>query len=104
MQASLGITGKMWPKFYKLRLSQKLYDMWEAHVSTMKVSAVSKKASTFTLQIILDRLLKQMIKMKMEDLVPCQQAQPHPVSKLNMTDRNVIHYMSGYTAFQLLKR
>ena len=42
--------------------------------------------------------------MKKEDLVPCQQAQPSPVSTLNMTDRNVIHYMSGYTAFQLLKR
>ena len=42
--------------------------------------------------------------MKKEDLVPCQQAQPSPVSTLNTTDRNDIHYMSGYTAFRLLKR
>ena len=70
----------------------------------MKVSTVAKKASMITLQIILDRLLKYMIKMKKEDLVPCQQPQPPPVCTLNMTDRNVVHYMAGYTAFQLLKR
>ena len=45
-----------------------------------------------------------MIKMKKEDLVPHQQAQPPSVSTLNMIDRNVVHYMAGYTAFQLLKR
>ena len=42
--------------------------------------------------------------MKKEDLVPHQQAQPPSVSTLNMIDRNVVHYMAGYTAFQLLKR
>ena len=96
--------GKIWPAFHELRLGKKMHEMWEAHVSTMKVSAVAKKASSITLQIILDRLLKFMIKMKKEDLVPHQQAQPPSVSTLNMIDRNVVHYMAGYTAFQLLKR
>ena len=35
--------------------------------------------------------------MKKEDLVPHQQAQPPSVSTLNMIDRNVVHYMAGYT-------
>ena len=72
------ITGKFWPAFHKLWLSQKIHHMWEAHISTNYNEGVSSSQEDFTiiLQVI---LLKYVTKIKKEELVCHQQPQPLPV-------------------------
>ena len=69
---------------------------------THHVSAGAKKTSILALQIVLDRLLKRLVTIKKEDVD--RPPQPLPVRTLTIVEKNVVHYMAGYTAFKLLKK
>lgn len=92
---------KVWSKFHKLRLCPILRECWKEYLRTSRVPTHLLKYSDQSLQVMLDRVLKYMIKQRSTTA-----AGPTKDDDIKLSEReeNVVRYMSGYVAVKLLKK
>ena len=90
----------MWKAFHKMRNAEEVKTTWSNFVLTRNCTS---SETYLTLQLLLDRLLKTMLKNEAsansESLTAPNQLQP-----LTARERNAIRYMAGYVAVSLLKK
>ena len=96
------IASRIWPAFHEMRLSTDLRHLWKTHLLNTLGCQASEKTTLLALQVVLDRLIKQMISMKRgENQGTLMQSPP-----VEMTEREtkVVHYMSGYVVTKMMKK
>jgi len=87
--------GHTWSSFHKLRNGSEISRVWQ----TLNIQREAE--SHLRLQLVVDRLLKQLI----SNRVKAQQTTTTPKSyALNKREKNAVRYMAGYVAVSLLKR
>lgn len=89
---------KIFSAFHKLRTSRDIKEIWSA----LRIPETLVHESHLALQLIVDRLMKQMIanKVKAEQ----DRSNPQQLFPLNHREKNAVRYMAGYVAVSLLKR
>lgn len=91
----------VWSTFHKLRRSKHVTDQWNSFVTSHLPSEESAEESHLGMQMLLDRMLKQLIKSEIGapevSTVICQPA-------LDVMESNAVRYMAGYIAIKLLKK
>ena len=94
--------GAVWSAFHKLRIwNSDLKKAWTAFISGNPLSHHHEQE--LALQIILDRLLKQMLKIKADTVRPYI-ATKESVNPLTLFEKNAVRYMAGYIAVKLMKK
>ena len=92
----------IWSTFHCVRGGKQLQDPWDSFVSTHIPVAYQQEPKLF-LQLIIDRMLKQIIKEKAEE-GKLKQAAAVSLAHLTVLQSNGIRYMAGYIAIKLLKK
>ncbi len=94
----------IWSEFHSTRCSLETKRIWETLIC--KIPEAQSQEHQFTMQILLDRILKRLIKSKaqkkldgLSSALANVQTQP-----LTMLESNAIRYMAGYVAVSLLRR
>ena len=89
--------GELWAKFHRLRLHPVILSSWEQFV---KDASIKGDEVHLTLQLVIDRLLKQLINQQAK--VTTQKS--FTSNQLTVREQNAIRYMAGYIAIKLQKR
>lgn len=93
--------GAVWSAFHQMRTREDILHAWNVFVlSNIPIS--HRKESKFTLQIILDRMLKKMIKNKALHLEGCSYGEA--VRPMTCNESNATRYMAGYIAVKLMRK
>lgn len=90
----------VWSTFHNLRQSHPLKLVWSTFVSN-EIPEPHNGESEVALQLIVDRLLKKLIKNKADMVTVPESHSPRPLTSLEC---NAVRYMAGYVAITLLKR
>ena len=94
--------GKVWGQFHKVHFDSTLHHRWTTYLGNMVVPPPLKVEASFTLQLLLDRLLKRLINILAVDSKPTVTANQEVT--LTHREQNAIRYMTGYVAVKLKKR
>ena len=89
----------IWSKYHEMRCSESLKQLWKV----ISFPEALSESSELALQIITDRLLKQMIRKEAFTAQSQDQACCSPVS-LTTREKSAIRYMAGYVAISLTRR
>ena len=96
------IASRIWPAFHEMRLSTDLHYLWKTHLLDTLGCHVSEMTTLLALQVVLNRLIKQMIGMKRgENQGTSMQSPPVEMSEREI---KVVHYMSGYVVRKMMKK
>ena len=88
----------IWSKYHEMRCSESLKQLWKV----ISFPEALSESSELALQIITDRLLKQMIRKEASTAQSQDQASCSPVS-LTTREKSAIRYMAGYVAISLTR-
>ena len=91
----------MWTAFHKMRAREDIRQTWKVFI-TSNVLDVDLKEYELSLQLLLDRGMKKLIKNSAELLKHHQG--PERNMSLTIYESNAVRYMSGYVAVKLLKK
>ena len=91
----------VWSTFHQLRNSKQVKQVWSTFTQAQIIEA-HREESQLTLQLLLDRLLKQLIKNKAEMFK--QKSAASFMAPLSAMECNAVRYMAGYVAISLLKK
>lgn len=95
------VQGCVWSSFHKLRNSDGINQVWTAFMTMLKAPEPCRVESQLALQLLMDRVLKKMLKNKADAIEqPCSSE----VIPLTIREKSAIRYMAGYVAVKLLKR
>lgn len=98
------VQASVWSAFHQLRSSQGLKDSWNTFIS-VNVPKSQQKEPELALQLILDRILRQLLKNKANaKKSSAASAEATSVRPLTAMESNAVRYMAGYVAVKLLKR
>jgi len=86
--------GELWAKFHRLRLHPVILSSWEQFV---KDASIKGDEVHLTLQLVIDRLLKQLINQQAK--VTTQKS--FTSHQLTVREQNTIRYMAGYVVIKL---
>ena len=95
------IMGKVWGQFHKIRFDPTLHHLWTTYLATVDVPPPLKVEASLTLQLLLDRLFKNLINILAIDSTPVHL---DPEVALTPREQNAIRYMGGYVAVKLKKK
>ena len=90
--------GCVWSSFHKLRNSDGINQCWT--VTVLKAPEPCQLESQLALQLLIDRVLKKMLKNKADAI---EQPSKSKVVPLTIREKSAICYMAGYVAVKLLK-
>ena len=93
---------RVWSAFHRLRVDPDLRVAWANFLTNIHLPATLQIHSAFALQLVVDRLLKKLISMRMDDQL--QRAGKTNLPTLTLREQNVVYYMSGYIPVKLIKR
>ena len=83
---------EMWAKFHCLRLYPDLLSSWDL---MLKVASIKGNEAHLTLQLLIDRFLKQLVNQQVELATR--------TIHISVREQNAIRYMAGYVAIKLNK-
>ena len=93
---------RVWSSFHRLRVDPNLRVAWAIFLSSIHLPVTLQVHSAFTLQLVVDSLLKKLISMRVDN--QSQRAGKNNLSTLTLWEQNVVYYMSGYIPVKLIKR
>ena len=93
---------RVWSSFHRLRVDPNLRVAWANFLSSIHLPVTLQVHSAFALQLVVDRLLKKLISMRVDD--QSQRAGKNNLSTLTLREQNVVYYMSRYIPVKLIKR
>lgn len=92
----------IWSTFHSLRTSKQLQDKWDSFTATHVPVTYHQEPQLF-LQLVIDRMLKKIIKNKAEGGA-LKVADVKSSAQITDFQSNAIRYMAGYIAVKLLKK
>ena len=95
------VQGCVWSSFHKLRNSDGINQVWTAFMTVLKAPEPCQVESQLALQLLMDWVLKKMLKNKADAI---EQPSSSEVVPLTIREKSAIRYMAGYVAVKLLKR
>ena len=100
-QATVSCAGCVWSSFHKLRNSDGINQVWTAFMTVLKAPEPCQVESQLALQLLMDWVLKKMLKNKADAI---EQPSSSEVVPLTIREKSAIRYMAGYVAVKLLKQ
>jgi len=95
--------GCVWSSFHEVRNSVALNRVWSSFMTELKAPEPCRVESHLTLQLLVDRVFKKMLKNK-ADAVEQLENTASDVAPLTVREKSAIRYMAGYVGVKLLKR
>ncbi len=98
------VRGKIWTEFHRTRCSPETKRIWEHLIS--EIPEAHFEQHQLAMQLLLDRILKQLIKSKADKkLYGLSSTQANVQTQpLTTLESNAVRYMAGYVAVSLLKK
>lgn len=94
----------IWSAFHKLRCDHQVKETWSTFVSK-HIATAHQKESQVTLQLLLDRVLKQLLKNKASARKrSTKMAESSAIKPLTAMEGNAVRYMAGFVAVRLLRK
>ena len=94
----------IWSAFHKLRCDHQVKKTWSTFVSK-HIATAHQKESQVTLQLLLDRVLKQLLKNKASPRKrSTKMAESSAIKPLTAMEGNAVRYMAGFVAVRLLRK
>ena len=75
---------------------------WSDFLSSIQLPVALHVHSVFALQLVVDRLLKKLIRTRNEEQL--QRVGRNSLSTLTIREQNVVYYMSGYMSIKKFKK
>ena len=97
------VLSKMWRGFHLLRLSTATLSLWENCIRICHLAEDVVSASGMTLQIVLKRMMQNVIKQLTKSSVSTTPSH-HIGLELSMKDLDVIRYVAGYVILKMKKK
>lgn len=91
---------KLWRNFHVLRLSVHVKSLWQSSVDALHLPDTVKGASDITMQLILKRMMHNVIK----QLSKTHSPPPQAVASLTPRECNIVRYIAGYIVYKLKKK
>lgn len=94
--------GAVWSAFHNLRGKPEIIEAWQTFILS-SIPVDHRQEHQLALQVIMDRILKQILKNRAEAARP-KQSTLDLSRPLTLCESNAIRYMAGYVAVKLLKK